>query len=251
VVNNDYIVIKFKKMKRRNIFEKAFTLVELLIVIALIAILSVAVLATINPIEQSNKARDAKFKNDAAEVLSAYERYYAAQNAYPWNIDNDASGSIDNDEPDTDENYIAFLSTDWRFGVLGYDGSSSTNNGQLISTSELKSAFTGKDSFDTSVVTAAGIEDAMYVYHSNDNNYVCFCPKANANRTGAMAAELKCLAKIDEAAIAVDNESFLYDVDEDVVAGTCDIPVDPKDTDYCDLGENSANLMCVPEGEIR
>ena len=48
---------------------KGFTLVELLIVIALISILSVAVLATINPIEQSNKARDAKFKNDAAEFL--------------------------------------------------------------------------------------------------------------------------------------------------------------------------------------
>ena len=62
-----------------------FTLVELLIVIALIAILSVAVLATINPIEQTNKARDAKFKNDAAEVLSAYERYFASQNNYPWN----------------------------------------------------------------------------------------------------------------------------------------------------------------------
>ena len=55
---------------------KGFTLVELLIVIALIAILSVAVLATINPIEQSNKARDAKFKNDAAEVMNSYERFW-------------------------------------------------------------------------------------------------------------------------------------------------------------------------------
>ena len=44
-------------MKKRKIFESGFTLVELLIVIALIAILSVAVLATINPIEQSNKAK--------------------------------------------------------------------------------------------------------------------------------------------------------------------------------------------------
>ena len=50
---------------------KGFTLVELLIVIALIGILSVAMLATINPIEQANKARDAKVQNDAAEVMNA------------------------------------------------------------------------------------------------------------------------------------------------------------------------------------
>jgi len=45
---------KISLIKTRS---KGFTLVELLIVIALIAILSVAVLATINPIEQANKAK--------------------------------------------------------------------------------------------------------------------------------------------------------------------------------------------------
>ena len=42
--------------------KRGFTLVELLIVIALISILSVAVLATINPIEQANKAKGGKLK---------------------------------------------------------------------------------------------------------------------------------------------------------------------------------------------
>ncbi len=63
---------------------RGFTLVELLIVIALISILAVAVLATINPIEQANKARDASVLNDAAEVMNAYERYYANSQNYPW-----------------------------------------------------------------------------------------------------------------------------------------------------------------------
>ena len=246
MVNNDYIVVKIMKMKRTNIFEKAFTLVELLIVIALIAILSVAVLATINPIEQSNKARDAKFKNDAAEVLSAYERYYAAQNAYPWNADNDGSGSIDNDEANDTDNNVAFLSTDWRFGVLGYSGGVSNNSGQLIATSELKTAFTGKEPFESTI--AVNDNDAMYIYHSSDNNYVCFCPKANANRTGAMASELKCLNTIVAAAGDPSGDpSTLANVGDD----DCAIPADPDSSDYCDLGADVANLMCVPEGEIR
>lgn len=49
------------------------------------AILSVAVLATINPIEQSNKAKDAIIKNDLVELMSANERYYAVKDTYPWN----------------------------------------------------------------------------------------------------------------------------------------------------------------------
>ena len=91
-----------------------FTVVELLIVIALIAILSVAVLATINPIEQSNKARDAKFKNDTAEVLGAYERYYASQNVYPWNNGVGATVAFGAK--------FATGSTDPAFGVLGAFG---------------------------------------------------------------------------------------------------------------------------------
>ena len=31
-----------------------------------------------------DKVRDAKYRNDAAEIVSAYDRYYATQGAYPW-----------------------------------------------------------------------------------------------------------------------------------------------------------------------
>jgi prepilin-type N-terminal cleavage/methylation domain-containing protein len=222
--------------------KKAFTLVELLIVIALIAILSVAVLATINPIEQTNKARDAKFKNDAAEVLSGYERFFASQNKYPWNMDNDASGSIDNGEVASGVNNVAFLSRDWRFGVLDELGAAS---GQLIDTSELKTAFgSSKEPFVSTV--AAGSEDAMYMFHSNDSNYVCFCPKANANRTGAIASQLKCLNRVEEVnGTAPVSAAALTDL-----GGTCLAAVDPKDNDFCTLSETTANLLCVPEGLI-
>jgi type IV pilus assembly protein PilE len=220
-------------MKNKIKEMKGFTLVELLIVIALIAILSVAVLATINPIEQSNKARDAKFRNDTAEVLSAYERYYASQNMYPWNY---PSAYHADELPDATSGISLLASADWRFGIVD---AIDPNGGQLISTSELKSAFAGKDFFVSANSGLSGV-DAVYMYHSGDNNYVCYCPKANANRTGTVGTTLKCLNGVLD-----DGSAELSDID-----ATCLIPADPKAADYCTIGATAANLMCVPEGSI-
>lgn len=218
-----------------NIYrKKGFTLVELLIVIALIAILSVAVLATINPIEQSNKARDAKFKNDAAEVLNALERYYTSQATYPWNSSDVGVGTTV-----AWGTVVAVGSTDPRFGVLGVGGS----EGVLISTSELKGAFMGKEPFDSPQP-----QDRMYIYHNGeDSNYVCFVPKANANRTGTIADTLKCLSGLGSAVTLVD-----------IAAGTCvNIPDGGWSADNLlpgavdGTGVPYANLLCVPEGDIQ
>jgi len=69
----------FKKIQKRWVICWLF-----LGIFPLVAILSVAILATINPIEQANKAKDASIKNDLAEVMGANERYYANNNSYPW-----------------------------------------------------------------------------------------------------------------------------------------------------------------------
>jgi len=207
-------------MNKRKI--NAFTLVELLIVIALIGILSVAVLATINPIEQANKARDAKFKNDAAEILSAYERYYASQNNYPWNlvgttVATDWVGSFESNEEE--------------FGILGAGG---TGTGALVVTSELKSSFAGKEPFRGADTVDT---DYLYTYHTTSgDNYVCFLPKANANHTGASLDLLKCLSGTGPSTTLVD-----YD------GSGCDVP-DPW---VYSIGSSIANLLCVPEGDIQ
>jgi len=169
--------------------KKAFTLVELLIVIALIAILSVAVLATINPIEQANKAKDASVQNDAAEVMNAYERYYANAQAYPWM----AYGTV---KP-TVEDAITLRSDTLGFAVCHAGTVSeaptvaattcettSATPGLLISTDELKTAFMGKDSFRR-VVGGVHPEDAMWLYKEQGSGggvYVCYIPKAKSNR---------------------------------------------------------------------
>lgn len=68
----------------KKLFQKAFTLVELLIVIAIIGILAVAVLVALDPIEQTNRATDVQFTTAQGEVKNAIQRYYAGKLRYPW-----------------------------------------------------------------------------------------------------------------------------------------------------------------------
>lgn len=213
-------------MKQKISGVRGFTLVELLIVIALIAILSVAVLATINPIEQTNKARDAKFKNDGAEVLGAMERYYASQNVYPWNVVGDGSSLAS-----TESGLMS--SSDPRMGVVASAGGTAPNyaaDGVLIVTSELKSSFRGKEPFAANSLE----ENRLYVYHNanTNSNYVCYHPKAVANRTGTKTTDLKCL---DLANTLLVN----------LGAGCATMP-----TWTYVPSATVANVACVPEGNV-
>lgn len=76
-------------MQQQTFFSKirsqvAFTMIELLIVIAILGILAVAVLAAINPIEQINRGRDTGSRSDSEQLLSAIDRFYAYKGYYPW-----------------------------------------------------------------------------------------------------------------------------------------------------------------------
>jgi prepilin-type N-terminal cleavage/methylation domain-containing protein len=187
---------------------EGFTLVELLIVIALIAILSVAVLATINPIEQTNKARDARVQNDAAEVMNAYERYYASLNRYPWMEFGGAGAPLETAfqvlRSDTygfgicsgAANQAGLLAALHTATAVKCDPSDLYPN-FLVSTSELKSSFVGKDSFQP-LITAplANAAQAMWTVKAGNANsiYVCYVPKANANRVDT--AKLRCIDQL-------------------------------------------------------
>jgi len=67
------------------LLKAGFTMIELLVVIAVIGVLAVAVLSSINPIEQINKGRDTGHRSDAAQLINAIDRYYAIHEIYPWN----------------------------------------------------------------------------------------------------------------------------------------------------------------------
>ncbi|MFA6518680.1 MAG: type II secretion system protein [Candidatus Shapirobacteria bacterium] len=174
--------------------QKGFTLVELLIVISLIAILSVGVLATINPIEQRNKATDANTSNDAGEVLNAYERYYTNNSSYPWGVidpsilTDDAFGAI--------SNTIGFGLCGMGEGSTGADVTTQCSSydqmGALVSSDELKNSFLQKG-YGKVVGGGAGqvsFDKLLYMYKADaqlghNSIYVCFVPKAKSNRTRA------------------------------------------------------------------
>ena len=156
-----------------------FTLVELLIVIALLGVLAAAVLAAINPLEQANRARDAKMRSDASQLLAAIDRYYVSANHFPWF----AVGQ-------TDEAAYGFISAA-TLGVAGPGicGTSCTgiNYGLLISNNELKSEFMKRD-----FVSATADTDMIYIGKADAGTsniavsvYACWVPKSKSERTKA------------------------------------------------------------------
>ncbi len=66
----------FKKMS-------GFTLVELLLVMALISVLVTALVILINPAAQFEKSRDLERKNELAQITRSLEQYYNDFGSYP------------------------------------------------------------------------------------------------------------------------------------------------------------------------
>jgi len=62
---------------------KGFTLIEMIVVIAVLGILAVVALASINPFAQLQKSNDAKRKTDLESLQHALEIYYQDNNKYP------------------------------------------------------------------------------------------------------------------------------------------------------------------------
>jgi prepilin-type N-terminal cleavage/methylation domain-containing protein len=73
--------------------KKAFTLIELLIVIALLGALAVGLLAALDPFEQLKKGTDTGVRNTVSEVHGAIIRYYAVKGNMPW--ESNSIGPID------------------------------------------------------------------------------------------------------------------------------------------------------------
>ncbi|MBI2599192.1 prepilin-type N-terminal cleavage/methylation domain-containing protein [Candidatus Curtissbacteria bacterium] len=74
-------------MKRFQL-RAGFTLVELLIAIAILAILSAGVLVAINPAKRQNQAEDAQIKSDIGQIATAAQSYFSSGivGSYPTNL---------------------------------------------------------------------------------------------------------------------------------------------------------------------
>ena len=139
---------------------RGFTLIELLIVIVIIGILAVAVLSSINPVEQINKAKDAQMRSDANELLNAYERYYTTHLKYPW--EQTSPGS--NCSVSTTADDVASV------GCVH----------QLITSGELKPEFESRDSVSTTS-TNTSEQGVLYVSVTGSKLvHICFVPRSKS-----------------------------------------------------------------------
>jgi len=127
-----------------------FTLIELIIVMAVIGILATAVLAAINPIEQLKKGRDTGKKADSAEFLNATERYYATFQCYPWDYDGTTCASspaaVSNIQMDTMDDGAARGAVNYALKEM----STETNEikAQFLTRGSLKKLYVTKDDVD-------------------------------------------------------------------------------------------------------
>jgi len=153
-----------------------FTLVELLIVIGLLGAIALIVIAAINPIEQANRARDARFKADGGQLISAIERYYASHSQFPWET---CGGGVC---PTSTDPFGFITASDATVGLCG-DATCSTG-GLLVTNDELKTEFMSRD-----WVKAIAVDKQIIIgkdQGTSSSVYACFIPLSKATKDKAI-----------------------------------------------------------------
>ncbi len=231
----------FSKLKYLR--SAGFTMIELLVVIAVIGVLAVAVLSSINPIEQINKGRDTRSRSDAAQLISAVDRYFAIHEKYPWNEDGVtgvAGTYADGWTYDSDDGFVTAPAgsdtLDYRSEFLFYEPDLTADADwawtiPLVNTAEVKESFGNRiaktsDNTDFLVKKPSGANRTMYV---------CFNPSSYAfdleasNRCDPTKTDT-----FDSQLAETDVEEACGDIDED---GTlC----------YANLNDDDKCMICLP-----
>lgn len=144
--------------------QKGFTLIELLVVIGILGILASALVATIDPFEQLNKAQDANFKNVSVEFLNANLRYYTTHSYLPW-------------DPSADSGLTSCAPSGAR-DLSNVDlGKLTDCINRLVSEGELKQGFSSFNGLTNIFVT----EPNPQTGRPNDT-IVCFQPKSKSQQ---------------------------------------------------------------------
>lgn len=91
-------------LKKRNLNNKGFTIVELLIVIVVIGILALLVITTYSGIQA--KARNSKRQTDVQSIQTQLEAFFSQNGYYPSLADMNSSSWIDSNMKSLDKNAL-------------------------------------------------------------------------------------------------------------------------------------------------
>ena len=86
-------------MTKKLLLQRGFTLVELLIVIALLGALAIGLIGALDPFEQLKKGTDTGTRNTVSEVQGAIVRYFALKGYMPWCASDTSCPSTPASEP--------------------------------------------------------------------------------------------------------------------------------------------------------
>ena len=206
-----------------------FTMIELLIVIAVLGILAVAVLSAINPIEQINRGRDTGSRSDAEQLVSAIDRYYASKGYYPWSVSAD---SLNKSTFGGGNGAVVMSKLISPTQTLGADAQAPLANLSTGGASELKDSFISR-------ITTTGYNN-LYLYNDGDvtsSTYACFVPKSAAFREEAWK---RCAITTDSGVTYNTNTAGLpKDMPVDACPNTdCGSATTPEDAKAC--------YICLP-----
>lgn len=159
-----------------------FTLVELLIVIGLLGAIALIVISAINPIEQSNRARDTRFKADGGQLISAIDRYFASRSEFPWMTGTTVTADA------ALEFVSAHTPSIGLCGASSCTGTTAASYGALITSDELKQEFRDRD-FIKNGATGSVDEKILVGKGSGASSsiYACFIPLSKSIREKACA----------------------------------------------------------------
>jgi prepilin-type N-terminal cleavage/methylation domain-containing protein len=142
---------------KKLFMKKGFTLVELLIVIALLGALAIGLLAALDPIEMMRRGADTGARNSTKSMFDAFTRFYVAKGYMPWCS---APGSC---------SAVSGLQANAA-------GAASIAIANTISAGELKSTF---------FTTARKDLTRIYVSGAESTAIVCFLPQSKSLSTDA------------------------------------------------------------------
>lgn len=199
-----------------------FTLVELLIVMALLSAIALTVIAAINPIEQANRAKDSRYKADGGQLISAIDRYFTSRSEFPW---------VTSGTAPTNTEAFGFVDASVQdVGICALDDNCSTDpvtDGYLVADLELKSEFKNRDFIQKD--TADALIKVGKAEGASESVYACWIPAAKSNQKNAATA-------VKVYTLAADGTRTLAGVDAAAINDACG-------TDWV----TSACYVCIPE----